>query len=249
VSTSSRTPRGARTAPSSRVHRVRESAPGCSDVDGSAGQPPMDRRSTGGDAGSVPGAIRLLGPVELHGKHGPVTLGGAKERTPLAVLALHAGAVVPDAALVDALQGDRTIRVLSPSCLGAPARRSLPGRRQGQDPHRDARLAQPFGAAFVAMQPAQIRRQPRAACHGAGSCGSPRAVGSATRARPVSASPSTRLLRPGPSSAGFPGRWSSGSPPGRTPARRPWGAHPAPAQRLATRANAGRACRWPWPRG
>ena len=66
----------------------------------------MDSRSVDGDAGDVPGALRLLGPVELHGKHGPVTLGGAKERTLLAILALRAGEVVPDAALVDALWGD-----------------------------------------------------------------------------------------------------------------------------------------------
>src|SRR5215212_6780364 len=79
-------------------------------VGGNAGDRPLDRRLADGDAGGVPGALWLLGPVELHGRQGPATLGGAKERTLLAILGLRAGEVVPDAALVDALWGDQPPR-------------------------------------------------------------------------------------------------------------------------------------------
>jgi len=50
--------------------------------------------------------IRLLGPVEALLDGTPVPLGGAKQRAALAVLALHAGRVVPAERLVDALWGD-----------------------------------------------------------------------------------------------------------------------------------------------
>ena len=47
--------------------------------------------------------LRLLGPVEVDGPTGPVRLGGPKERRLLAALAVHAGEVVSDDGLVDAL--------------------------------------------------------------------------------------------------------------------------------------------------
>ena len=47
--------------------------------------------------------LRILGPVELVGPGGRVPLGGPKERCLLAVLAVHAGAVVAEDSLVDAL--------------------------------------------------------------------------------------------------------------------------------------------------
>jgi DNA-binding SARP family transcriptional activator len=51
--------------------------------------------------------VRLLGPLEVIGDDGqPVTLGGAKERTVLAVLAIHANEPVSADRLADALWGD-----------------------------------------------------------------------------------------------------------------------------------------------
>jgi DNA-binding SARP family transcriptional activator len=47
--------------------------------------------------------LRVLGPVEVAGPHGTVALGGPKERCLLAVLAVHAGEVVGEDRLVDAL--------------------------------------------------------------------------------------------------------------------------------------------------
>ncbi|GIH11522.1 SARP family transcriptional regulator [Rhizocola hellebori] len=50
--------------------------------------------------------VRVLGPVEVVGPHGPAALVGAKQRAVLALLALNAGTVVPQWRLVDALWGD-----------------------------------------------------------------------------------------------------------------------------------------------
>ena len=50
--------------------------------------------------------FRILGPVEVHGDDGPVRLGGAKHRTVLAVLLLHANEVVSADRLVDELWGE-----------------------------------------------------------------------------------------------------------------------------------------------
>ena len=47
--------------------------------------------------------VRLLGPVDVVGPGGEVRLGGPKERCLLSVLATHAGRVVPEDQLVDAL--------------------------------------------------------------------------------------------------------------------------------------------------
>ena len=51
------------------------------------------------------GQIGILGPVELMGEE-LVPLGGVKERCLLAALAVHCGAAVSAASLVDALWGD-----------------------------------------------------------------------------------------------------------------------------------------------
>jgi DNA-binding SARP family transcriptional activator len=48
-------------------------------------------------------SLRLLGPVEVFGRTGRVQLGGPKERCLLAVLAVHAGEVVAEDRLIDAL--------------------------------------------------------------------------------------------------------------------------------------------------
>ncbi len=50
--------------------------------------------------------LRLLGPVQLHDAAGPVHVGGPKERTVLSVLAIDAGAVVPESQLIEALWPD-----------------------------------------------------------------------------------------------------------------------------------------------
>lgn len=55
--------------------------------------------------------VRLLGPVDVVDDDGrPVTLGGPKERLVLAVLAVHAGEVVSEDRLVDALWGENPPR-------------------------------------------------------------------------------------------------------------------------------------------
>lgn len=52
----------------------------------------------------VPGMqLRLLGPVQLYDAGGPVHVGGPKERTVLAVLAIEAGSVVLESTLIEAL--------------------------------------------------------------------------------------------------------------------------------------------------
>ena len=70
--------------------------------------------------------LRLLGPVEVVGPDGAVRLGGPKERCLLAMLALHAGRVVAEDLLVDALWGaspPRTAsKTLENSCCGYAAR-------------------------------------------------------------------------------------------------------------------------------
>ena len=50
--------------------------------------------------------VRLLGPLELVEGGRALPLGGAKERTVLAVLAVHAGHVVSEGQLIEALWGD-----------------------------------------------------------------------------------------------------------------------------------------------
>ncbi|MDT5041684.1 MAG: hypothetical protein QOE51_2669 [Actinoplanes sp.] len=54
--------------------------------------------------------VRILGPVEVIGPGGPALLSGARQRAVLGVLALKAGALVPQWRLVDALWGDRPPR-------------------------------------------------------------------------------------------------------------------------------------------
>jgi predicted ATPase/DNA-binding SARP family transcriptional activator len=49
---------------------------------------------------------RILGPVEVLGNDGPLSLGGAKQRALLALLLLHAGRVVSRERLIDDLWGD-----------------------------------------------------------------------------------------------------------------------------------------------
>src|SRR4249919_112977 len=50
--------------------------------------------------------FRILGPLEVHGGDGEVSLGGPKPRALLAVLLLHAGEVVPADRLIDDLWGE-----------------------------------------------------------------------------------------------------------------------------------------------
>jgi predicted ATPase/DNA-binding SARP family transcriptional activator len=50
--------------------------------------------------------IRLLGPFEVHGPDGPITVTSARQRTVLALLALHAGRPVAVDRLIDALWPD-----------------------------------------------------------------------------------------------------------------------------------------------
>jgi hypothetical protein len=68
------------------------------------------------------GLIGILGPVELIGEE-PVPLGGVKERCLLAALAVHCGAAVSAASLVDALWGDDPSRTATPvPATAAPSR-------------------------------------------------------------------------------------------------------------------------------
>jgi Transcriptional regulatory protein, C terminal len=92
------------------------------DVPGHAGidyasRAPLATRSGAGDAVFVEGRpgsglIGILGPVELIGEE-PVPLGGVKERCLLAALAVHCGAAVSAASLVDALWGDDPPRTVT----------------------------------------------------------------------------------------------------------------------------------------
>lgn len=54
--------------------------------------------------------FRILGPLEVSGDQGPLTLGGSKQRALLALLLLSAGRVVPTDTLVDQLWGERPPR-------------------------------------------------------------------------------------------------------------------------------------------
>jgi DNA-binding SARP family transcriptional activator/tetratricopeptide (TPR) repeat protein len=54
--------------------------------------------------------VRVLGPVEVTGLHGPAALVGARQRAIVGLLALKAGALVPQWRLVDALWGERPPR-------------------------------------------------------------------------------------------------------------------------------------------
>ncbi|HEY0638973.1 MAG TPA: AfsR/SARP family transcriptional regulator, partial [Pseudonocardiaceae bacterium] len=56
--------------------------------------------------GAADVTVRLLGPIEVVGPAGPALLVGARQRGLVALLALNAGAVVPQARLVDALWGE-----------------------------------------------------------------------------------------------------------------------------------------------
>jgi DNA-binding SARP family transcriptional activator len=49
--------------------------------------------------------FRILGPLEVHGESGPLSLRAAKQRTLLAILLLHANEVVSRDRLVDDLWG------------------------------------------------------------------------------------------------------------------------------------------------
>ncbi|MGH8933057.1 MAG: AfsR/SARP family transcriptional regulator [Egibacteraceae bacterium] len=66
-----------------------------------AGQPPRERHEPAADP-----RLRILGPVEIHFDDGPLTLGGPKQRTLVAVLAIRANRVVPTCQLIDALWDD-----------------------------------------------------------------------------------------------------------------------------------------------
>jgi len=59
--------------------------------------------------------LLILGPVEVVGRDGAVRLGGPKERCLLAMLAVHAGRVVAEDLLVDALGRTALARWTSPS--------------------------------------------------------------------------------------------------------------------------------------
>lgn len=54
--------------------------------------------------------VNILGPLEVAGEQGPLRLGGTKQRSLLALLALNAGRVVPTDTLVDQLWGERPPR-------------------------------------------------------------------------------------------------------------------------------------------
>ena len=55
----------------------------------------------------VPGlAVRLLGPVTVHGPAGPAELSGARQRALIGLLAIRARRLVPVSQLVRALWGD-----------------------------------------------------------------------------------------------------------------------------------------------
>lgn len=47
--------------------------------------------------------VRVLGPMQIRGGGGPIALGGAKQRTLLALLVLSAGEIVPVERIVDEL--------------------------------------------------------------------------------------------------------------------------------------------------
>jgi DNA-binding SARP family transcriptional activator len=50
--------------------------------------------------------FRILGPLEMHGDHGPVAITGTRQRALLAILLLHAGEAVSTDRLMDELWGD-----------------------------------------------------------------------------------------------------------------------------------------------
>jgi DNA-binding SARP family transcriptional activator/tetratricopeptide (TPR) repeat protein len=60
--------------------------------------------------GTVRAQVRVLGPVEVIGPHGPAQLIGARQRAVAGLLALNPGAVLPRWRLVDALWGDQPPR-------------------------------------------------------------------------------------------------------------------------------------------
>ena len=50
--------------------------------------------------------FRVLGPLEVNGADGPITLGGPKQRAVLAYLLVRANDLVPAEALIDQIWGD-----------------------------------------------------------------------------------------------------------------------------------------------
>lgn len=75
---------------------------------------PLDSGRSDGDPGRMrPPAVRLLGPVEVVGPDGLRRAVGPKERSLLAVLAVHGGEVVAEDRLVDALWADAPPRTAS----------------------------------------------------------------------------------------------------------------------------------------
>lgn len=75
----------------------------------------------------------VLGPLQVHGEHGPVEVAGAKERALLAHLVAAAGRVVPVDELVDTLWGDSPPRSAAKSLQNAVLRlrNALEPDRQG----------------------------------------------------------------------------------------------------------------------
>jgi DNA-binding SARP family transcriptional activator len=66
--------------------------------------------------------FRILGPLEVVGEHGPVVLGGTRQRAVLAALLLEAGRVVATDRLVDLLWGDAAPRTATTSLQNAVSR-------------------------------------------------------------------------------------------------------------------------------
>jgi DNA-binding SARP family transcriptional activator/Tfp pilus assembly protein PilF len=73
----------------------------------SSPQPDADQASSGV---SAPDQVRVLGPVEVVGPHGPARLEGARQRSVIGLLALSPGVTVPRWRLIDGLWGERPPR-------------------------------------------------------------------------------------------------------------------------------------------
>src|SRR4051794_41842620 len=86
------------------------------------GEPPARRYRAAIEA--LPSAAvldyRILGPLEVAGEHGPLPLGGPKQRATLAILLLGSNRVVPVERLADDLYAG-----------AAPVTAVTPGQRQG----------------------------------------------------------------------------------------------------------------------
>jgi DNA-binding SARP family transcriptional activator/tetratricopeptide (TPR) repeat protein len=70
----------------------------------------------------APCQLRVLGPVEVEGPHGPAQLVGARQRSVIGLLALHAGHTVPRWRLIDGLWGERPPRTATKSLHSHVAR-------------------------------------------------------------------------------------------------------------------------------